>query len=167
MTSTDLHLKFQSRTCVGPQWVPIISQWTRIIHRSKVNWKSLFCCMCLTRGSDDASCIDKIVDNRALHNSDAIMSAMASQITGFTIVYSTVCSGANQRKHQSSVWLAFEIHRWPVNSLHEGPVTRKMFPFDDVIMDPWVKLIRFDKNGARSSPKHYVMLPKVPWTHFM
>ena len=24
--------------------------------------------------------------------------------------------------------------RWPVNSPHKGPVTRKMFPFDDVIM---------------------------------
>ena len=30
------------------------------------------------------------------------------------------------------------IHRWPVNSPHKGPVTRKMFPFDDVIMD-WMK----------------------------
>ena len=27
-----------------------------------------------------------------------------------------------------------EIYRWPVNSRHKGPVTRKMFPFDDVIM---------------------------------
>ena len=26
------------------------------------------------------------------------------------------------------------IHRWPVNSPHKGPVTRQMFPFDDVIM---------------------------------
>ena len=26
------------------------------------------------------------------------------------------------------------IHRWPVNSPHKGPVTRKMIPFDDVIM---------------------------------
>ena len=49
---------------------------------------------------------------------------------------STVCSGADQRKHQSSASLAFVrgIHRWPVNSPHKGPVTRKMFPFDDVIM---------------------------------
>ena len=45
-------------------------------------------------------------------------------------------SGADQRKHQSSASLAFVrgIHRWPVNSPHKGPVTRKMFPFDDVIM---------------------------------
>ena len=67
---------------------------------------------------------------------NVIMSAMASQITNLTIVYSTVYSGADQRKHQSSASLAFVrgIHRWPMNSLHKGPVTRKMFPFDDVIM---------------------------------
>ena len=53
-----------------------------------------------------------------------------------TIVYSTVYSGAYQRKHQSSASLAFVrgIHRWPVNYPHKGPVTRKLFPFDDVIM---------------------------------
>ena len=54
--------------------------------------------------------------------------------TRLTIVYSTVYSGTDQRKHQSSASLAFVlgIHRWPVNSPHKGPVTRKMFPFDDV-----------------------------------
>ena len=64
------------------------------------------------------------------------MSAMASQITSLTIVYSTVYSGADQRKHQSSASLAFVrgIHRGPVNSPHKGRVTWKMFPFDDVIM---------------------------------
>ena len=69
------------------------------------------------------------------------MSAMASQITRLTIVYSTVYPGADQRKHQSSASLAFVggIHRWPVNSPHKGPVTRKMFPFDDVIMVNRVK----------------------------
>ena len=70
------------------------------------------------------------------HDSDVIMSTMASQIASLMIVYSTVYSGADQRKHQSSASMAFVrgIHRWPVNSLHKGPVTRKMFPFDDVIM---------------------------------
>ena len=64
------------------------------------------------------------------------MSAMASQITSLTIVYSTVYSGADQSKHQSSESLAFvwAIHRGPVNSPHKWPVTRKMLPFDDVIM---------------------------------
>ena len=68
--------------------------------------------------------------------SDVKMGAMASQIPSLTIVYSTVYSGADQRKHQSSASLAFvrEIHRWPVNSPRKWPVTRKMFPFDDVII---------------------------------
>ena len=62
------------------------------------------------------------------------MSAMASQITGVSIVCSTVCS--DKKKHQSSVALAFVrgIHRRPVISPHNGPVTGKMFPFDDVTM---------------------------------
>ena len=70
------------------------------------------------------------------HYSDVIMSTMASQITSLTIVYSTVYSGTDQRKHQNSASFAFVrgIHRWPVNSRHKWPVTRKMFPFDDVIM---------------------------------
>ena len=70
------------------------------------------------------------------HYGDAIMGTMASQITSLTIVYSAVYSVADQRKHQSSVSLAFVrgIHRRPVNSLHKWPVTRKIFPFDDVIM---------------------------------
>ena len=65
------------------------------------------------------------------------MGAMASHTASLTIAYSTLHSGADQRKHQSSVSLAFVrgIHRWPVNSPQKGPVTRKMFPFDDVIMD--------------------------------
>ena len=65
------------------------------------------------------------------------MGMIASQITSLMIVYSIVYSDADQRKHQSSASLAFVqgIHRGPVNSLHKWPVTRKMFPFDDVIMD--------------------------------
>ena len=69
------------------------------------------------------------------HYIDVIMTTMASQITSLTVVYSTVYSGADQRKHQSSASLAFVwgIHR-------EQWIPRKMasyaemFPFDDVIM---------------------------------
>ena len=63
--------------------------------------------------------------------------ANASQITSLTVVYSTVYSGADQRKHQSSASLSFVggIHRRPVNSPHKWPVTWKMFSFDDGIMD--------------------------------
>ena len=42
-----------------------------------------------------------------LHYSDAIMDAMASQITGVSIIYSTICSGVDKKKHQSSASLAF------------------------------------------------------------
>ena len=82
------------------------------------------------------------------HYSDIIISATASQITSILIVCSTVCSGADQRKHQSSASLAFvrRIQRRPVESPNKGPVTRIMFPFDDVIM-------RY--RSYRPVPKHY------------
>ena len=59
---------------------------------------------------------------------------MPSKITGVSIVCSSVCSGADQRKHQSSASLAFVrgIHRCPMDSPHKGPVMQKIF--DDVIM---------------------------------
>ena len=65
------------------------------------------------------------------------MNAMASQSTSVTIVYSTVYSDVDQRNHQSSASLAFVggINRWPVDSPHKRPVTRKIFPFDDAIME--------------------------------
>ena len=70
------------------------------------------------------------------HYSDVMLGAMASPITSLTIDYSTVYSGADQRKYQSSASLAFVrgIHWWPVDSPHKGPATRKMFLFDDVII---------------------------------
>ena len=65
--------------------------------------------------------------NTVNHYGDVIMSMTASQITSLAIVYSTVYSGADQRKHQTSLSLAFvrAIHWWPVNSPHKGPVSRK------------------------------------------
>ena len=69
------------------------------------------------------------------------MTAMASQSTSLTIAYSIVCLGADQSKHQSPASIAFVcgIHRGPVNTPHKGPVTQKMFPFDDVIMSKKLK----------------------------
>ena len=73
------------------------------------------------------------------HYNNVIMGAMASEITSLTIVYSTDFFWQRSKKHQSSASPAFVrgIHQWAVYSLHKGPVTRKMFPFDDVIM-VWV-----------------------------
>ena len=87
------------------------------------------------------SCPDvHMTTSRMYHYNDVIMGTIASQITSLTIVYSTVYSDADQRKHQSSASLAFVrgIHRGPGTSPHKWPVTRKMFPFDDVIMYPAV-----------------------------
>ena len=77
-----------------------------------------------------------VIDALNGYYSDVIIGTMGSQITSLTIVYSTVYSGADQTKHQSSASQAFArgILRWHVNSPHKGPVTRKMFPFGDVIM---------------------------------
>ena len=64
------------------------------------------------------------------HQNDVIMSAMAFQITGVSMVCSTVFWSADQKRHQSIASLAFArgIYRWPVNSPHKGQVTQKMFP---------------------------------------
>ena len=93
------------------------------------------------------------LDNRSsIHYDDVIMSAIASQITSLTIVYSIVYS--DQRKYQSSASLAFVrgIHRGPVNSPHKWPVTRKMFPFDDVIMLAQIMTWWLPGNNPLSEP---------------
>ena len=86
------------------------------------------------------------------HYDDIIMNAMASQIT---IVYSIVYSGADQRKHQGSLTFVRGIHRSPVNSQHKGPVTQKMFPFDDVIME---KHSNVHINNSPLQSIHYVCI---------
>ena len=109
------------------------------------------------------------------------MGAMASQLTSRTVVYSTVYSSADQRKHQSSASLAFVrgIHRWPVNSPNKGPVTGKMFPFDDVIMKHWIdsfcssmsecfnnfsiSLLSNDTKGMVPRSKHSVTIKSIPY----
>ena len=95
-------------------------------------WKCLGAMLC------NSQCVSLYNLQQAnwFHYNDVIMTTIASQITSLTVVYSTIYSDADQRKHQSSAPLAFArgIHRGPVNSPHKGPVTRKMFPFDDVIM---------------------------------
>ena len=71
------------------------------------------------------------------HYSDMITRAMASQITGFSLLCSNVCSGADQREHANSASLAYVKgnQRWPLDSLHKGPVTEKIFPFHEGIME--------------------------------
>ena len=115
------------------KWLHPSQQWSIITHP---------CRSCIY--TDACNSMTVPTDVRALdgaepsadHYSAVIMGSVVSQITSLTIVYSTVYSDADQRKHQSSASLAFvrEIHRGPVNSPHKWPVTWKMFPFEDVIM---------------------------------
>ena len=95
------------------------------------------------------------------HYSDLIMSTMASQITGISIVYSTICSGADQRKHQSSASLACVrgIQQWHVNSRHKGPVMWKMFPFDDIIMDDEIHEMPHHIIGSLSGEVQHMYSP--------
>ena len=91
---------------------------------------------------------------RIHHYNDVIMSLIASQISSLTIVYSTFYSGADQRKHQSASLASVRgIQRGPVNSPHKGPVTRKIFPFDDVIMTPFM---------PNQSRRKRVKIAKIP-----
>ena len=102
-----------------------------------------------------------------VHCNDVIMSPMASQIISLTSVYSIVYSGTDQRKHQRSVSLASVrgIHRGPVNSTHKMPVTRKMFPFDDVIVDlkatPLLALVQTRISICKYQTHWYLTLPEV------
>ena len=91
----------------SPYNSPIISIWANVLTNS---WP-----------------IQDLCKEAGLSISDFIMSATASQITDISVVYSTICSGVDQRKHQGSASLTFEsgIHRWPVDSPHKGSVTRK------------------------------------------
>ena len=94
------------------------------------------------------------------------MGTKMSQITSLTIVYSTVYSDADERIHQRSASLAFVrgIQRWPVNSPHNGPVTQKMFLFDDVIMAliglSWLRWW----SATNSAPNH--CLNQYQYMHF-
>ena len=112
------------------------------------------------------------------HYIDVIMGAMASQITSLTIVYSTVYSGADHRKHESSAPLApeKEIHRGPVNSPHKGPVTRKIFPFDYVTIQSTGTMLKvaiimvlyrdhFGMGSANERRRYFVTLSLLGWAH--
>ena len=99
------------------------------------------------------------------------MSPMASQITSLTIVYSTVYSGADQRKHQSSASLAFVrgIHRWPVNSPTKGQWRGKCFHLmtsscDDspwFLFASWFVLPALPLNYALSSENELVPQERI------
>ena len=93
-----------------------------------------------------------------IHYNDGIISAMASQITSLTIVYSRRRSKKTSKL--SVTGLFWGIHRWPMNCPHKGPVTRKMFPFDDVIM---IRTSRSPGYFCDGDGIHWLPLPL--WSH--
>ena len=136
-------------------------------------WYPFLICQLMSRGvhfgngaSSDQSWVSPRWGNNSEieHYSDVIMSAMAFQFTGVTIVYSTVCSGVDRRKHQSCASLAFRrgSQRWPLNSPLEGPVTRNMFHF---MTSPWHWDTLTDRGKTELSvPEHNTR--RTMCTHF-
>ena len=78
----------------------------------------------------------------SVHYSDIIMSVMVPQITGVSIVCSIIGSGADHRKHKAlchwPLWGELTSNWWI--PCKKRPVTRQMFPFDDVFMHKFVPL---------------------------
>ena len=122
---------FHSLQHCGPWTV-----WLMLSNVSEVPIDATIATQCICNSICYVSGVNKMTYSKHNHYCDVSMGAVASQITSLTIVYSTVYSDTDQRKHQSSTSVAFVqgIHRGPVNSPHKRPVTRKMFTFDDVIM---------------------------------
>ena len=98
----------------------------------------------------------------ATHYSDVIMSAMVSHIIGVLIVFSiNVSSDADQRNYQSSASLTFvrRIQLCSVKSPHRGPVTRKMFSFDGVLMKSTCEIT--EVNGLKLPSKY-----NIKWKYY-
>ena len=95
----------------------------------------------------------------AIHYHDVITSAMASQITGVSIVCSTVCFRCRSKKTSK---LCFTGH---VDSLHKGPLAWKMFPFDDVFMEygPMCHMNLLRTAQITEAIQHKTM----PWMYFI
>ena len=82
------------------------------------------------------------------HYSDVIMSVVASQIAGVSVVYSTFCSGLDQRKYQSSASLAFVGGNSPVTAQRAS--NAEIFPFDDVIKN-YIHIWPHNRNAWNTS----------------
>ena len=86
--------------CLMNQIDRSICRYTTVHHNTILNVAMKWSTWCIFQGP-------------LLHYIDVIMTTMASQISGLTVVYSILCSGTDRRKHQSSASLAFVrgIHR--------------------------------------------------------
>ena len=92
-----------------------------------------------------------------IHYNDVMMTAMTSQITSLTVVYSTVYSRRRSKK-TSKLRVASRCEGdSPITGEFpaKGPVTQKMFPFDDVI----IKTSTVNYIAASSSSKSQFLHP--------
>ena len=97
------------------------------------------------------------------HCSGVIMSAMASRL----FAQPFVGRRASKKTLKLRVTgLCEGIHRWPVDPPLKGLVTRKMFPFDDVIMGSSCKLIGTQplKSSNWASLLRCQKRPNTPYT---
>ena len=120
------HCSYTIHSCLS---INITNSW--LIHGSICQYASVLLHLCIIVPDPVKLSTIRIHipnPNNKAHYSDIIMGAMASQITSLRI-NSTVYSGANQRKHQSSASLAFVrgIHRSPMNSRTNGQLRGKSF----------------------------------------
>ena len=107
-------------------------------------------------------CIDCLF--RSEHYCDVIMTPITFQITSLTIVYLNVYSSADQRKHHRSALLAL------VRGIHRWPVMRKMFPFDDVIMNMKFLDINNGHQATRFTRINFIVMLRlrkyaIRWNH--
>ena len=79
------------------------------------------------------------IETVSVHYRDVTMNAMASQITGVSIVYSTFFAQVKEN---------IKAYRWPVNSPHKRPATQKLFPFYDVIMSFLIVFLHFYESAS-------------------
>ena len=89
------------------------------------------------------------------HYSDGIMGAIGSQITSLTIVYSTVYSSVDQRKHQSSASLAFVrgIHRSPASNAENVSIWWRHHEFPKCQLIPWMTRVNTARTESRQTPE--------------
>ena len=107
------------------------------------------------------------LDIQSLHYNDVIMTTMASQITILTVVYSTVYSDANQRKHQVSASLAFVwgIHRDRWIPPTRGQLRKNCFHLMTSSWDMYVTLIIFSKTSLYWFESYSHHSQSVPHRH--
>ena len=116
VTGSELHIKYirvTSHDLILSASQLLVQQHFMITTKKTRNLRSIIGSLCRDSTGDR-----RIPFKKSEHYGDVIMSAMASQITGVSIVHSTDGPGEDQRKHQSSTSLAFVrgTYRSPVNS---------------------------------------------------